>query len=166
MKRRSSLLIHIKRIHKEPTLKCPHCEKLLLDKRSLKIHIMDHTGERPFKCSICDDAFKTKAALKGHQSKHKTQRLHDCQKCGYSFKDNMLIIRECINRPSLNVQFVKRVANQSLALIITWGFTIMKDPSNVTSAIWTLLTCKGKDATRSVFIKRFLQKIELWLPFV
>ena len=57
---------HVKRRHKEKTIKCDQCDKWFAFNGDLKRHVKGNHEEKTIKCDQCDGWFGTDWGLKQH----------------------------------------------------------------------------------------------------
>ena len=66
--------------------KCSICPAAYKRRSELVIHIRRHTGEKPFSCDVCGKAFVTSSKLSIHKALHKDLRPFECSTCLAKFK--------------------------------------------------------------------------------
>ena len=70
--RKDNLQAHMRKTHAEvkPMLKCPHCDRTYMNKKSVESHCAtSHGGENPYKCPYCDLTFPYEMSRKRHIDK-------------------------------------------------------------------------------------------------
>jgi len=117
--KRSNLLEHFRRVHREVLFSCESCDMKFVSELSLKRHVKSHEGNRIhcqfckkqfmkrsnlfehfkrvhredlFSCESCDKKFVTEFSLKRHVKSHEGNRIH-CQFCLTTFKSKELWYR-------------------------------------------------------------------------
>ncbi|XP_047992870.1 zinc finger protein 37-like [Leguminivora glycinivorella] len=81
----TKLALHVLR-HSAPSVRCPHCPRVLYDKYALARHVASHAPTRPYRCKLCPRAFKQKANLDRHERVHTGVTPYECSMCGNKFK--------------------------------------------------------------------------------
>ena len=100
---------HLRRSHKEKTLRCDHleCDYMTADKGLLKSHLILHSDERPFTCSIegCGKTYKRKSDLNFHQISHNTKYIQ-CNRegCEQTFKAETYLKKHTLHKHSLTAK--------------------------------------------------------------
>lgn len=88
--KKHSLLHHIKVIHKEGCVQCPHCPKKFAYRSKMLAHLdANHTKEKKYKCNHCSYTARTVNTLNIHRrKKHSepgTMPSYACNQCGRTF---------------------------------------------------------------------------------
>ena len=82
-RRKSSLVIHIRKHAGEKRYACPECSYRSVHTGALKRHIRTHSGEKPFACPECPYRSVHTGALKRHMRTHSGEKPFACPECPY-----------------------------------------------------------------------------------
>ncbi|KAK4326160.1 hypothetical protein Pmani_003285 [Petrolisthes manimaculis] len=88
--KKHSLLHHIKVIHREGCVQCPHCPKKFAYRSKMLAHLdANHTDEKKYKCNHCSYTARTVNTLNIHRRKYHsepgTMPSYPCNQCGRKF---------------------------------------------------------------------------------
>lgn len=77
---------HISTTHRNQSVACHICQKVLKSKSHLRQHILSvHNGIKPFACEYCSATFATKNTLKVHTRIHTGEKPFKCNVCERRF---------------------------------------------------------------------------------
>ncbi|KAJ6633116.1 Transcription factor grauzone [Pseudolycoriella hygida] len=118
LKHEQGLRNHL-RLHRDTTVECSICSKVLQNKSSLSYHIRRVHGERRHQCTLCEKKFKTPHVLREHIASHTGQDLYKCPHCPKTFKSsaNMFSHRKKVHfeewsRSRKEVRIVEQIVTQ------------------------------------------------------
>ncbi|KAG7169702.1 zinc finger protein 665-like [Homarus americanus] len=88
--KKNSLIHHIKVVHKEACVQCPHCPKKFAYRSKMLSHVdSSHTVEKKYKCNQCNYAARTVNTLNLHRRRYHLDpnkiRRYGCKICGRKF---------------------------------------------------------------------------------
>ena len=119
-----NLNIHVRDVHRKPTIPCEICGKLFKTQVLLNNHMNIHTGKKTFYCSICGEKFLWLVSLHQH-----TELYHNdgsmrfpCEDCGEEFLTKRRLYshkrRVCGNYPKKTYpcQYCDVVLSQSCSI--------------------------------------------------
>jgi hypothetical protein len=82
--KRTNMLEHFRRVHKEVLFSCEHCDMKFVSEFILKKHIKSHQGNR-INCDYCVSTFRIKEQWCKHMRKSHRGEMFSCQDCDKKF---------------------------------------------------------------------------------